>query len=790
MDREINNPQHIEERGTAKNYVTVQDRDTLKQMYDAIVNAEIIALDTETTSLNMRKGEIIGFSISTQWGEGFYIPNLVWNYDTQELDQQYIGSDSVFDISTKLLKMMQGKKLVCHNSSFDIRYIKNYFKVDLLESLWLDTALLVHTVQEEGAGMGVFGLKPLAISIQDKIGLDVEKAANQEQLELKESIKRNGGQITRENFEIYKADLEILSKYAAADTDLTLRLMTYFLEILKQEGLEKFFFEEEVMPLYKEVTIPMEELGVALDLKLLEETKEQIIKDLEKNKEIVLDSLLKLPEGRNWIVDTALREFTPSNRGNWAQKLVERYSLPLPRSEKTGKYSMGKKLIEELEDSNIKEFLLTGDLDLLDELEVVRISMALWKEKNGGDYINIQSKKHLGEIAFNYLGVKPLTKTLKGQDKFDMDMLKELSKEYEWAENLRVYNKLLKIKSTYIDRFYDNHEDGKYYPYFKQNGTVSGRYGSDLQQLPKPKEVGEDAEIIVRYTNLVRAFFIAGEGRKIIDADYTSLEPHCFASVTGDKNLQDIFNNGWDFYSTVAIKTEKLDEDRSKYPDGVSPDTKSKVFLKKIDPVKRNQAKAYSLGIAYGMEAYALSKTLDIPQKEAEVLVNGYLNGFPQLKEWRINSREQVKNHGYIKNYVGRIRHLPKAKLIYDKFGESILDWKYRNQLAEQYGKEQVMQWYRDYRNAMNNCLNYQLQSLAASVVNRAALMINRMLKAEGIDGRVQAQIHDQLIINVPEEKAEYLAPKIQHIMENNLKLPGVTLKAPPEIANNFEEGH
>jgi len=391
------------------------------------------------------------------------------------------------------------------------------------------------------------------------------------------------------------------------------------------------------------------------------------------------------------------------------------------------------------------------------------------------------------------MGIKPLTSganTKSGRDKFDMEMIEELSKDYEWAENLRIYNKLLKIKSTYIDRFVDNHEDGRYYFYFKQNGTVSGRYGSDAQQLPKPKEDGEDAPIIVKYTNIVRAFLTSGEGRKIIDADYESLEPHCFASVSGDVKLQEIFNNGWDFYSTVAIQTEKLDEQRDKYPDGVSPDKRAPNYLKKLDPVKRNQAKAYSLGIAYGMEAYALGMTLGISQKEAEVLVEGYLNGFPQLKQWRLNSRKQVKEHGFIKNKVGRIRHLPKVKAIYDRYGDQIMDWRFRNELAKTYGKEQVMSMYRDYRNGLNNCLNYQLQSLAAAVVNRAAVQINRKLKELGIDGRVQAQVHDQLIINVPEDQAEFVAPIIKEIMESTTKLEGVTLKAPPEISLNWRDGH
>ena len=773
-----------------KKYYTVDSIDIVNILLEHIQQSDVLAYDTETTSLNPRKGEIVGWSISGDEGIGFYLPTIKWNAVEEKLEECTIGGKGAHTITRKILPMLKGKKLVMHNASFDCRFTKNYYGVSLLEDLWVDTALLVHTVQEEGAGMGVFGLKPLAISIQEHIGLNVEEAANKEQIELKESIKKNGGSVTKESFEIYKADMEILSKYAAADTDLTLRICNHFLPKLKEENLEKFFFEEEVMPLYKEVTVPMEELGVDLDIPLLQKTREEITKDLEENRRIVINSILSTAEAKEWVVDTALKTFPPSNKGNWAQNLITLYSLPIPRSDKTGKYSLTRKVIDELDESNIKQFLLTGDLKLLDELEVVRISMSMWKDLNDGEYVNIQSKKHLGEIAFDYMGIKPLTQTAKGQDKFDMEMLEELAKSHAWANNLRVYNKLVKIKSTYIDRFLDGQEDGKYFFYFKQNGTVSGRYGSDAQQLPKPKEEGDDVPIIVHYNNLVRSFLIAGKGRKVIDADYESLEPHCFASVSGDEGLQDIFNNGWDFYSTIAIKTEKLDEQRDKYPNGVSPDKKAPNFLKKIDPSKRNRAKGYALGIAYGMEAYALSKGLEISQKDAEVLVDGYLDGFPKLKEWRINSREQVKQHGFIVNKVGRIRHLPKAKQIYSKYGEQILDWKFRKELSERYGSDAVTQLYRDYKNAMNNCLNYQLQSLAAAVVNRAAIQINRKLKEMGIDGRVQAQVHDQLLINVPEEKAAELKPIIQEIMENTTKLPGVTLKAPPEIANNWFEGH
>ena len=770
-----------------KKYYTVRDEETLKLLHQHILDSEVIAVDTETSGLNPRKDKIVGWSVSGDEGIGFYLPTLVWNFEKDKLELQTIMGESSEVISKNLIKLLKGKKLVFHNASFDCQFIKNYFGIDLIEDIWVDTGLLVHTVYEEGAfGFGnPFGLKSIAIMNQEALGLDVQKAANEEQLELKESIKKNGGETTKLNFEIYKADMDILSKYASADTDLTLRICNLYLDKLREEKLEKFFFEEEVMPIYREVTIPMEAAGVDLDVELIEKTHKEISQDLITNKDIVMKSLLKTSEAKTWVMDTAFREYPPTNRGNWAQKLISRYSLPLPKSEKTGKYSITQKNIESLEDSPQKDFLINGNVEVLDELEVARISMSMWKEANDGDYINIQSKKHLGEIVFKYMGIKPKVSganTKSGRAKFDMNMVEELAKDYSWAENLRIYNKLLKIKSTYVDRFRDRNEDGRYYFYFKQNGTVSGRYGSDAQQLPKPLEEGEDAPIIMKYVNIVRAFLIAGKGRKVIDADYESLEPHCFASVTGDKKLQEIFANGLDFYSYVAIQTEGLK--------GVSADKKADNYLKKLDPVKRNKAKAYSLGVAYGMEAYALKMTLGVDQKTAEDLIRGYLDGFPQLKEWRENSRLQVKAHGFIKNYVGRIRHVPKVRKIYEKFQDRMLDWRFRKTLEAEYGRDQVLKVYRDYRNGLNFCLNFQLQSLAAAVVNRAAVKINRKAKELGIDAIVQAQVHDQLIINVAEKDADMFAPIVQEIMENTTKLPGVTLKAPPEIADNWKEGH
>lgn len=774
-----------------KQYVIVKTKEDVKNLFKYVEESTTIAIDTETDSLNPRTGNIVGWSVTSKIGTGYYLPTLIYEKESDKLKEYFIEKISGNSISKKILPYLKGKKIITHNGSFDCQFILNYYGINLIPYLWADTTLLVHTVQEEGAfGYGSpFALKSIAIMNQKKLGLNVEEEANAEQIALKESIKENGGSTAKSNFEIYKADLEILGTYGAADTDLTLRIYYLYLEILKEEKLESFFFEEEVMPIYREVTIPMEMRGVNLDLSLIQKVKKEIEEDLSSHKSKVLKSLLKRKETQEWIVESALKEFPPKAKGTWVQSLLEKHSIDLPKT-KTGKYSLSKKNIDALPDSPIKNFLQTGDIDVLDLKEIIHISTSLWKEKNDGTFINIQSKKHLRELVFDHFGETANTQTKSGADAFDDNVIEELSKKYEWAEQLRIYNRLLKIKSTYIDRFLEGEENGKYYFYFKQHGTVSGRYGSDAQQLPKPKEEGEDHPTVIKYNNLVRAFLIASPGMKFIDDDYVSLEPRIFAALVQDEGLKDIYKNGWDFYSTVAIKTEKLDQQTDKYPNGVSPDTKASNYLKKIDPVKRDQAKPYSLGLAYGMSPYALAMTLNIPQKEAKELYEGYLNGFPKLREWINTSREFVKKNGYIKNKLGRIRHLFETKELYDRFGDRLLDWKFRKDLELSIGQEQVLSMYRTYRNQLNNCLNFQIQSMAASIVNRAALHINRKAKELGINALVVAQIHDQLVIEVEAEKAEEFAPIVQYIMENTTPLDDVELIAEPEIADNMYEGH
>lgn len=756
----------------SKNYILINNTEKFKLAIDHIKKHAYHAFDTETNGLNTRKCKVIGFSFTGKIDMGFYIPLYFYCPMSKELQKFPHEKDVDYNI---LLSELAKKELLMWNASFDIRICKNDLNVDLSNALIADIMLMKHTVEEDGT----FKLKEVAIEKQKYIGIDAEKAANEEQLELKDNIEKNGGSTTKTNYELYKGDTEVISKYACADVDLTLRLGEFYASKLQKEGLDEFFYDKEVMPLYREVTIPMEEHPIELDLELIHKTRESLVKDMAILEQSVIDSLMDLDATKDWYSNMLEEKYPPSARGGFAQKVVEKFNLPLPKT-KTGKYSTSEAAIKK----NCRPCKATGFLlgnSGLSPDTILEIQEALHLEKQPQP-INISSKKQLGEIVFDYMGIKPLSYTKKGSPQFNDTLIQHLEEEgNEWARLLGNYNKLVKIKGAYIDRFLDAAEDGKFYPSFFQHSTISGRYGSDMQQLPRAKEEGELDPIILQYTNIIRSFFIAGKGRKFVDNDYESLEPHVFAHVSNDEGLRDIFRKGHDFYSTIAIATEKLE--------GVSADKKADNYLGKVQKSVRQAAKAYALGVPYGMTAYALAKTLGVSQEEAEALIEGYLEGFPELKKWMKESENMAKTLGYVVSQAGRKRHLPEVKRLFKIHGDKLLDFKYRKKIEKRYGKEEVYNMYMDYKNGLNNAKNFQIQSLSASIVNNAAILINREFKKRNIDAWVALQIHDQLVMNVPEERAEECRVLVQDIMENSYKL-SLDLKAPAEIANNLADGH
>jgi len=762
-----------------KAYKIITDQAGVVELANYINNGSIISYDTETTSVNPRTGMIIGFSVSADIGEGYYFPTRAWDTHKQELVDLHIGGKSCDDIAKHLISMLKGKKLVMHNGSFDIRFTKNFYGIDLREDLYCDTMLLTHTLKEDGP----FGLKTIAIELQEELGLNAEKEANEEQILMKENIKKNGGSITKENYELFKADMELLGNYAAADTDLTLRVMTYFLEKLKEENLWDFFFTEEVMPLYRDVTIGMEEVGTELDIDLIQKTKISIAADMKQLEQDIVDSILKTPQGQQWVLDRAMGTYKAGTKGRFAQKLLQFKGIEMPTTKK-GTFRVDMNAINKIKDNQVRKFLSSGDVSELEVGDHAAVCLEMWKEDQG-NYINISSKQQLAELCFQYYKIKPISKTRKGTDQFNDDLIEEISKKYDWASKLRDYNKLIKISSSYIDRFLDNSEDGRYYFYFKQHGTTSGRYSSDSQQLPRILEPGEASEIVLKYNNIVRNFIIAGEGKKLVICDQSSLEPRVFACVSNDPNLINVFLDNEDLYSRVAIQAFKLR--------GMSAKKDDDNYVKKVRPELRQRAKSIALAIPYGAGAWQIGQTLGMDFKEAQRLIDGYLDGFPELAKWMSDSKLRAQTFGYVTSKTGRIRHLDRVKKIYGFFEDNLVDprsFKYlQGQMKTEDQKSKLIKTRMEYKNGINNSRNFQIQSLAASIMNRSAIAIHKDFKEKGLDAYIMLQIHDEFVLSCNENIAQQVSDIVKHHMENTVKIE-TGLVAEPNITDNFGEGH
>lgn len=730
----------------------------MRQKIDEILASEFIALDTETTGLNVRKDRVIGVGAASHTSS-IYIPLLVW--DGTELKETPHLEDALY-----LLKALKSKKLILHNAAYDLRIIKHDLGIDLLPALYCDTILLKHTVDE----IPPFGLKEIALKHAKALGYDRDPTIEKKAMEA--SITAAGGKHTKDCYELYKADANIIGEYCEQDCKLTLAVFDFYSAKLVEENLVDFYYKDEVLPLYKEVSIPMMERGIKLDIPRIKALKESIEKELSLLEHEVQAKLKDYSSDfKTWFFE---KEYPAKPAGNFAQELAEHFNLPLPKTA-TGRFSLAKAAIAALPDGEIKEFL-AGRGEISDEIAAI-IRERIHGTQVGEYFININSKDHLKRIIFNFLGEKPERHTEKGAYQLDDDYLHSLESTYSFIPPLLVYNKLNKIRATYIDRFLEQSEDGIFYPQFNQHRTISGRFGSDIQQLPRKMEDGNP--LVMKYTNAIREFFISRPFHSFVDIDYESLEPHIFSAVSGDKGLQDIFNLNQDFYSTIAIMTEKLQ--------GVSADKKADNYLGKVNKAARQKSKSYCLGVPYGMGSFKLSKELNISQDEAQRLIDQYMKAFPNLKKWMDTTDDSVKKLGYVTSLVGRKRRMPEAIEILHETGPWIFDsleiWKQFHESPTLY--EEMKDKRRKITNYINNGRNFQIQSLGASVINRACIAIARRFKELKLPAHITLQCHDEVLVECKTEQKELIAKEMQFIMENIIELP-VKLKAPPSFGTNY----
>jgi DNA polymerase I len=291
--------------------------------------------------------------------------------------------------------------------------------------------------------------------------------------------------------------------------------------------------------------------------------------------------------------------------------------------------------------------------------------------------------------------------------------------------------------------------------------------------------------LVLKYNNVVRRFVRSEDDRRLVICDQSSLEPRVFASVSNDPGLINVFVNGEDLYSRVAIEAWKLE--------GVSAIKSDDNYLKNVRPDLRQRAKSIALAIPYGAGAWQISQQLNIHIKEAQKMINDYLDGFPELARWMSDTHIKANTVGRIINKTGRIRHLDKVKYIYDMYQDNLIKpWVFKGmkEQARKNGNEKELQQIRmEYKNGLNNAKNFQIQSLAASIMNRSAIEIQKQFVANGLDAYIMLQIHDEFVVNASLEHAEQACDITKHCMENTVQIE-TGLVADPNIATDFAEGH
>lgn len=712
-------------------------------------------LDKPEQAVKPRKGMVIGIALSNGT-DSYYLVHQHYNAETKSFDQ-YLPQSLLQPVLQKLLK----KKLVTFNGSFDVRFTRHYFGVDLAPALWSEVQLARHTADENMDPWQ--GLKALSTSL---FGAEVTA----EQTDMTESIIANGGAAGH----VWLGKLDLVAKYACQDALLTIRANQHFLTIIEQQQLSDFYFNREVMLLYRTTTIAMEDVGVRLDMPRLLAAREEIQLDISRLEAQIRELVAPhLVEFERWYLDKSI---AVKRTGEFAQEVCRYFNAELPIT-KGGNFSFAAKALEKMEDSLLKRFLL-GTERLPDD-----IVLEIQKRIQGNDNaFNLNSKAHWKVVFFGTLKEEPLSRTDVNQDpQLDDDFLESVKAKYDFVPLLLDFNKLNKIKGTYMDRFLEKSEDGRFYARFQQHTTTTGRYSGDLQQLPRRKDETELSPLALKYTNMIREFFIADEGKVLVGADYASLEVVIFADDAGDEPLLDVIRNNLDFYSQVAIDATGIS--------GYVADKKAPNFLKSHHPALRQAAKVYGLGIRYGMGDFKLSKTLDIGKSEAGQILKSYFKKYPKLATRMEELKTQAKQNGFVKSKAGRIRHLPDVQNLNSSWGEVLGDslklWEKYHENPTKYKQMKYLSG--KYLGDLRNALNFPIQSMAASIVNAASAAIQNEFKARNIDATIIMNVHDEIVVSAPIDQVDIVKEIIQSKMEQTTQL-SVPLTAEPQVGTKYSE--
>jgi DNA polymerase-1 len=329
--------------------------------------------------------------------------------------------------------------------------------------------------------------------------------------------------------------------------------------------------------------------------------------------------------------------------------------------------------------------------DRVEELEAKAYELA-------GEEFVLGSTPQVGRILFEKLALTPGRKGKTGYST-DTRVLRTIRHEHEIVGVIEEWREYSKLLNTYLGPLPSliSDADGRLHTTFNQAVASTGRLSTsspNLQAIPIRTELGRE----------IRSAFVAEPGHKLLSADYSQIELRILAHVSGEPKLREAFERGEDIHTATAA--EMLGKDPATLTHG-----------------DRSIAKMINFGIVYGISAFGLSENLEIPREQAQEYIDSYLARFPHVQDFIQRTIEQAERDGYVTSLLGRRRPVPEIRT--------------RNRQTRALGERLAV--------------NFVMQGSNADIIKVAMIAIHGRLRDEGRGARLVLQVHDELLLEVPE---------------------------------------
>ncbi|MGN6701424.1 MAG: DNA polymerase I [Burkholderiaceae bacterium] len=357
--------------------------------------------------------------------------------------------------------------------------------------------------------------------------------------------------------------------------------------------------------------------------------------------------------------------------------------------------------------------------------------------ETAGQPFNLNSPKQLAELLFETMKLPVVKKTPSGTPSTDEEVLQKLAEDYPLPKLLLDYRGLSKLKSTYTDKLpkMTDPATGRVHTNYAQAVAVTGRLASNepnLQNIPIRTTEGRR----------IREAFVATPGNVLVSADYSQIELRIMAHISEDPNMLRAFAEGEDIHRATAAEIF-----------GVAPEA--------VDSEQRRYAKVINFGLIYGMSAFGLAQNLGIERSAAQSYMDKYFQRYPGVARYMETTRQEARERGYVETVFGRRLWLPDIR---------------SSNMQRRQGAER-------------QAINAPMQGTAADLIKLAMIAVQGWIEQEGLKTKLVMQVHDELVLEVPESELDLVKAKVKELMQGVAQLD-VALVADVGVGSNWDEAH